>query len=78
MTETERIAHAVYDRHMHPPLHRCHTSGCLNLVAGDDYCARCAEEITGVLNEMPRWAQRLFWTAVFAAALVLLILLLLL
>ena len=75
MTETERITHAVYDRRMQPrPLHRCHTSGCLNLVAGDDYCARCAEEINGqpytfaaVLSEFPKWAHRLFWTAVVAA-----------
>ena len=47
MTETERITNAVYERHQRPPLHRCHTSGCLNIVAGDDYCARCAEEIDG-------------------------------
>ena len=47
MTETERITNAVYDRHLRPPLHYCHTSGCPNLVAGDDYCARCAEEING-------------------------------
>ena len=79
MTETERIAHAVYDRHMHPPLHYCHTSGCPNLVAGDDYCARCAEEITGepctfakFLSEMPKWARWLFGTAVIADALVIL------
>jgi hypothetical protein len=85
MTETERIAHAVYDRHMHPPLHRCHVSGCPNLVAGDNYCARCAEEINGqpytfanVLSEIGVWFCRLFWTAVFAAALVLLVLLILL
>ncbi len=58
-----------------PPLHRCHTAGCPNIVAGDDYCARCAEEIDGqpytfanILSEMPRWAHRLFWTAVFAVA----------
>ena len=69
MTETERITHAVYDRHMRPPLHYCHTSGCPNLVAGDDYCARCSEEINGqpctfaeILSEMPKWARVLFWT----------------
>ena len=56
-----------------PPLHCCHTSGCLNLVAGDDYCARCAEEMNGqpctfaeILSEMPKWAHRLFWIAVCA------------
>ena len=55
--------------------HRCHTSGCPNLVAGDDYCARCAEEINGqpypfanILSEMPERARRLFWTSVFALA----------
>jgi hypothetical protein len=75
MTETERIAHAVYDRHQRPPLHYCHTSGCLNLVAGDNYCSRCAEEMSGqpytfagVLSEFPKWAHRLFWTSVFALA----------
>ncbi len=75
MTETERITNAVYERHMRPPLHCCHTSGCLNLVAGDNYCARCEEEMTGqpytfanILSEMPRWARRLFWTSVFALA----------
>ena len=75
MTETERIAHAVYDRRLHSPVHRCHTSGCPNFVAGDEYCARCEEEMTGqpctfanILSEMPRWARRLFWTAVFAVA----------
>ena len=75
MTETERIAHAVYDRRLHSPLHRCHTAGCPNIVAGDDHCARCAEEINGqpctfaeILSEMPRWAHRLFWTSVFAVA----------
>ena len=76
MTETERITHAVYERHLRPrPLHRCHTSGCPNLVAGDDYCARCAEEIDGqpytfanILSEMPERARRLFWTSVFALA----------
>ena len=79
MTETERIAHAVYDRRLHSPLHRCHTAGCPNIVAGDDYCARCAEEIDGqpypfanILSEMPRWAHRLFWTAVVVAAVVVL------
>ncbi len=58
-----------------PPLHRCHTSGCPNVVAGDDYCARCSEEINGqpctfaeILSEMPKWARRLFWTSVFALA----------
>jgi hypothetical protein len=87
VTETERITNAAYDRHMQPrPLHYCHTSGCLNLVAGDDYCARCAEEINGdpytfanILGETPKWARRLFWTAVVAvAAFVLSILLILL
>ena len=75
MTETERIAHAVYDRRLHSPLHRCHTAGCPNIVAGDDYCARCAEEINGqpctfaeILSEMPKWAHWLFWTAVVAVA----------
>ena len=75
MTETERITHAAYDRHMRPPLHYCHTSGCLNLVAGDDYCARCSEEMTGqpytfeeILSEMPKWAHWLFWTAAVALA----------
>ena len=75
MTETERITHAVYERHLRPPLHYCHTSGCHNLVAGDDYCARCAEEIDGqpypfanILSEMPERARRLFWTSVFALA----------
>ena len=75
MTETERITHAVYDRRLHSPLHRCHTAGCPNIVAGDDYCARCAEEIDGqpytfanVLGEMPKWAHWLFWTAVVAVA----------
>ena len=70
MTETERIAHAVYDRRLHSPLHRCHTAGCPNIVAGDDYCARCAEEINGqpytlanILSETPEWARVLFWTA---------------
>ena len=69
MTETERITNAVYERHMRPPLHYCHTSGCPNLVAGDDYCARCSEEINGqpctfaeILSEMPKWARVLFWT----------------
>ena len=73
MTETERIAHAVYDRRLHSPLHRCHTAGCPNIVAGDDYCARCAEEINGqpctfaeILSEMPKWAHWLFWTAAVA------------
>jgi hypothetical protein len=86
MTETERITNAVYDRHLRPPVHRCRTSGCLNLVAGDDYCARCAEEINGqpytfaeILSEMPKWARMLFWTAAaIAAAFVLSILLILL
>ena len=75
MTETERITNAVYERHMRPPLHYCHTSGCPNLVAGDDYCARCSEEINGqpctfaeILSEMPKWAHWLFWTAVVAVA----------
>ena len=75
MTETERITHAVYDRRLHSPLHRCHTAGCPNIVAGDDYCARCAEEIDGqpypfanILSEMPERARRLFWTSVFALA----------
>ena len=79
MTETERITNAVYDRHMRPPLHYCHTAGCPNIVAGDNYCARCEEEMTGqpytfanVLGEMPRWAHWLFWTAVFAVAAVVL------
>ena len=60
---------------MRPPLHCCHTSGCPNLVAGDDYCARCAEEINGqpyplanILSEMPKWALVLFWTAAVALA----------
>ena len=68
-----------------PALHCCHTSGCPNLVAGDEYCARCSEEITGqpyplanVLSEMPKWAHRLFWTAVFAVAVVALSILLIL
>ena len=85
MTETERITNAVYERHMRPPLHYCHTSGCPNLVAGDDYCARCAEEINGqpypfanILSEMPERARRLFWTAVVAAACFALLILLLL
>ena len=85
MTETERITHAVYERHLRPPLHYCHTSGCHNLVAGDDYCARCAEEINGqpypfanILSEMPERARRLFWTAVVAAACFALLILLLL
>ena len=86
VTETERITNAVYDRRMQPrPLHRCHTYGCLNLVAGDDYCARCAEEMSGqpctfagVLNEMPKWAHRLFLAAVVAAACFALLILLLL
>ena len=85
MTETERITNAVYDRHMRPPLHYCHTAGCPNIVAGDNYCARCEEEMTGqpytfanVLGEMPRWAHRLFWTAVFAVAAVVLSILLIL
>jgi hypothetical protein len=85
MTETERITNAVYERHLRPPLHCCHTSGCLNLVAGDNYCARCEEEMTGqpytfanILSEMPRWAHRLFWTAVFAVAAVVLSIFLLL
>ena len=75
MTETERITNAVYDRRLHSPLHRCHTAGCPNIVAGDDYCARCAEEINGqpctfaeILSEMPKWAHWLFWTAVVAVA----------
>ena len=41
--------------------------------AGDDYCARCAEEIDGqpypfanILSEMPKWAHWLFWTAAHA------------
>ena len=73
MTETERITNAVYDRHQRPPLHYCYTSGCPNLVAGDDYCARCAEEINGqpytfanILSEMPKWAHWLFCTAAVA------------
>ena len=87
MTETERITNAVYDRRMQPrPLHRCHTYGCLNLVAGDDYCARCAEEMSGqpctfadIFEAMPKSARRLFWTAVIVpAAFVLSILLILL
>lgn len=85
MTETERIARAVYDRHMRPPLHYCYTSGCPNIVAGDDYCARCAEEMSGqpytfaaVLSEFPKWAHRLFWTAVVATAAVVLSILLIL
>ena len=86
MTETERITNAAYDRHMQPrPLHRCHTYGCLNLVAGDDYCARCAEEMSGqpyifagVLSEFPKWAHRLFLTAVVATAAVVLSIFLLL
>jgi hypothetical protein len=68
-----------------PPLHRCHTSGCPNVVAGDDYCARCAEEMSGqpytlanILSEFPKRAHRLFWTAVFAAAAVVLSILLIL
>ena len=75
MTETERITNAVYERRLHSPLHYCYTSGCPNLVAGDDYCARCAEEINGqpytfaaVLSKMPKSARRLFWTAVIVAA----------
>jgi hypothetical protein len=58
-----------------PPLHSCHTYDCLNLVAGDNYCARCSEELDGqpytfanILSEMPKSAYRLFWTAVFAVA----------
>lgn len=58
-----------------PPLHCCHTYGCLNLVAGDDYCARCADGMSGqpytfagVLSEFPKWAHWLFWTAVLAVA----------
>jgi hypothetical protein len=85
MTETERIAHAVYERHMRPPLHRCHTAGCPNIVAGDDYCARCSEEMNGqpctfaaVLSKFPKLAWRLFWTAVAVAAVVISILLILL
>jgi hypothetical protein len=86
VTETERITNAVYERRYCPPLHYCHASGCPNLVAGDNYCARCEEEMTdqpytfaNVLGEMPRWAHRLFWTAVIvAAAFVLSILLILL
>ena len=84
MTETERITNAVYDRHLRPPLHYCHTCGCPNLVAGDDYCARCAEEINGqpytfaaVLSEFPKWAQRLFWTAAVAAVVISILLILL-
>lgn len=57
------------------PLHICRTAGCLNVVAGDDYCARCSEEINAedytfgtILSERPKWARRLFWTAVFAVA----------
>ncbi len=85
MTETERITHAVYERHLRPPLHCCHTSGCPNFVAGDDYCTRCSEEINGqpytftdVLSEMPKWAHRLFWTAVIVAAAVVISILLIL
>ncbi len=73
MTETERITNAVYERHLRPPLHYCHTSGCLNIVAGDDYCSRCSEEMNGqpstfaeILSEMPKWAHWLFWTAAVA------------
>ena len=68
-----------------PPLHCCHTSGCPNVVAGDEYCARCAEEINGqpytfaaVLSEFPKWARRMFWTSVFAAAAVVISILLIL
>lgn len=83
MTETERITNAVYERRYCPPLHYCHTSGCPNLVAGDDYCARCAEEINGqpytfaaVLSKFPKWAQRLFWTAVAVVVISILLILL--
>ncbi len=85
VTETERITNAVYERHQRPPLHYCYTSGCPNLVAGDDYCARCAEEINGqpypfanILSEMPERARRLFWTSVFALAAVVISILLIL
>lgn len=86
MNEYERITNAAYHRRIHPhPLHHCHTSGCLNLVAGDDYCARCADEMAGqpytfanILGEMPKWARRLFWTTIIVAAFVLSILLILL
>ena len=81
MLQSAEMREAQFDSW--PPLHNCHTSGCLNLVAGDDYCARCAEEMSGqpytlanALGEMPKW---LFWTSVVAVtAFVLSILLLLL
>ena len=68
-----------------PPLHCCHTSGRPNVVAGDEYCARCSEEIDGqpytfanILSEMPERARRLFWTSVFALAAVVISILLIL
>ena len=56
------------------PLHICRTSGCPNLVAGDDYCSKCAEELAGqpytfsnILSEMPMRPRLLFWTAIVSA-----------
>ncbi len=45
MTDTERIAHRVYDRYT--TLHECAMVDCLNLCAGSRYCERCLEEING-------------------------------
>lgn len=67
------------------PLHICRTSGCLNVIAGDDYCARCSEETNGdpytfanILSDTPKWAHWLYWGAVFFAASVALSILLIL
>ncbi len=75
MTETERIAHAVYERNIHPRLHFCHTSRCPNLVAGHDFCARCEEEMNGqictfaeIIGDMPKWALLVLGIAVCAIA----------
>ena len=45
MTETERIAHRVYDRYAASELHQCAVIGCTNQCAGSRYCARCTEEL---------------------------------
>ena len=41
--------------------HECHTIGCRTMVAGQDFCPRCQEEMDGepysladVLNEAPK------------------------
>lgn len=78
-------AQAYRDAQISCPLHICRACGCLNVVAGADYCARCSEEINAeayafgtILSDMPKWAPWMYWTAVSAAVVALSILVILL